>query len=192
MKRTSSRSGFTLIELLVVVTIIGILAGLAIPATSSAITAAKRAEAGAMVNQLRTAMTAYDTEYGRWPAIWTSEAVIDSSNTKLFQILTGAAAANAAGENPRRIVFMEFNTKVLRSGSLGATNTRGVANGDKFVDPWHQPYRFLVDYDYNNQITVPDLSSNNVITTTIAIWSLGNQKNYDVTNDSSKWITSWK
>jgi prepilin-type N-terminal cleavage/methylation domain-containing protein len=188
MKR--STAAFTLIELLVVVTIIGILAGLAIPATSSAITAAKRAEAGAMVNQLRTALTAYETEYGRWPSVWTSESAVESSNTELFGILTGSASTVAAGQNPRRIAFMEFSTKVLRSGSISSTNTRGAANGDKFVDPWSQAYQLQVDFDYDNKIAVGD--SQGDIPTTIAIWSRGNQRTYNATSDKSKYITSWK
>ncbi|NJK92863.1 MAG: type II secretion system protein [Blastochloris sp.] len=83
------RRGFTLIELLVVITIIALLAGLAFPAISAALTAAKKAEASTMINQLRVALTAYQTEYGNWPLALqgANDVAIDSSNSELYETL---------------------------------------------------------------------------------------------------------
>jgi prepilin-type N-terminal cleavage/methylation domain-containing protein len=59
MHKNSTRSGFTLIELMIVVAIIGILAGLAIPAFVNYSRRAKTAEATANVRALFTGAAAY-------------------------------------------------------------------------------------------------------------------------------------
>ncbi|MDX6766996.1 MAG: type II secretion system protein [Candidatus Methylacidiphilales bacterium] len=184
-----NRRAFTLIELLVVITIIGILAGLALPAVNGALNTARKAEAGAMVNQLRTAMVSYQTEYGTWPGLFTgTDASTNSGDTALYNILIGSTSATASDQNPRRIVFMEFNTKVLRS-NISSSNKTPDASGTKFVDPWHQAYWIQVDSDYNNQIAVGD--NQGTINASVAIWSRGPQKSYDGT-DKTKYVTTWK
>jgi prepilin-type N-terminal cleavage/methylation domain-containing protein len=61
-------SAFTLIELLVVIAIIGILAGLLLPALARAKVSAKVTTAKAEMQNLKTAITQYQTEYSRLPA----------------------------------------------------------------------------------------------------------------------------
>ena len=62
------QSAFTLIELLVVIAIIAILAGLAFPAVQGAMGSAKKAQARNDVNQLASAVKAFQLEYGKLPA----------------------------------------------------------------------------------------------------------------------------
>lgn len=65
---TSSRGGFTLIEIMVVVTIISVLAMLAVPAFARI---QRRAKTTAIMNDFRvfaTAFVAYSHENGSWPA----------------------------------------------------------------------------------------------------------------------------
>lgn len=177
MKRNS---GFTLIELLVVITIIGILAGLAFPAIQGALEAAKKAEANAMVNQLKIAMTSYQTEYGVWPSSAT-ESAFDAGT--LFTLLNG----NDTTDNPRKIVFMEFNTKSLRTGAAGPTNKLPAdppSSATTFVDPWHNEYQMAVDTDYDNEITGP--GSVGVVNSSVIIWSTGKDGTFD-TKDPKSW-----
>lgn len=59
-----SPSSFTLVELLVVISIIGLLAGLAIPAIQGGLAAARKAESASQLKQLGTLAVAYTTESG--------------------------------------------------------------------------------------------------------------------------------
>jgi prepilin-type N-terminal cleavage/methylation domain-containing protein len=62
------RSGFTIVELLVVVAIIATLVGLLLPAVQGAREAARRTQCGNNLRQLATAVLAYETQMGHFPA----------------------------------------------------------------------------------------------------------------------------
>ena len=62
------KKGFTLLELLIVVIIIGILALIAVPQFFSAADRAKDAKAKQILTSFRTAILAYRSVYGSWPA----------------------------------------------------------------------------------------------------------------------------
>lgn len=68
MKRDSSRQlGFTLIELMLVVSIIGILAAVAIPSYQDYVIKSKLAEATELVNPVRQAVSQYYDRWGQFP-----------------------------------------------------------------------------------------------------------------------------
>lgn len=66
MKRNRREQGFTFIELMVVVSIIGILAAVAIPAYQDYIVRSKLAEAAELMGPVKTAISQY---YDRWGSL---------------------------------------------------------------------------------------------------------------------------
>ena len=161
----ASRHAFTLIELLIVIAIIGILASLLFPAVNGAIDAARKAQAKNDVVQIATAVTAYETEYGRLPN--TNSGPQDVGGDWLKAL----GGSNAASLNPRQIVFIELNN--AKKGRSGLTN-------DNFVDPWGEKYRIAFDHDYDNTIASagetpgPTVSS---LRKRVAVWNKPPGKN---------------
>ncbi len=174
MKR---KNAFTLIELLVVVTIIAILAGLAVPAIGTALEAAKKAEATAVCTQLKTALSSYLTEYGAWQGVLNTEDPILSDNPVFVQLLLGESTEDP-NPNPRQIVFMEFDDDSLVDRTDA---TQG------FLDPWGFPYNVQVDHDYDNKIDAPGGSSQTVIRTNVIVWSDGKDEAFQSAKDPKSW-----
>jgi prepilin-type N-terminal cleavage/methylation domain-containing protein len=164
-----NRSAFTLVELLVVISIIAILAGLALPAVNGALDSARKAQAKNAAVQIANAVTAYETEYGRLPT--NSGTTVD---TTFIKILTGEDAAN----NPRGIVFMEV--QAWKKGK-GGTNAVG------YCDPWNAAtaYAIALDNNYDNKVNVStngDPSGSVTIMKKVGVWNVSTNSKYRVTS----------
>ena len=65
--RTSRKAGFTLVELLVAVSIVGILAGLAIPNMKAVLLRARATQLAGDMEVVRVAAQSYNSEHHSWP-----------------------------------------------------------------------------------------------------------------------------
>ncbi len=168
-------SAFTLIELLVVIAIIAILAGLLFPAAQSAFNSAKKTTAKNQSVQLATAITAYETEYGRLPS--NTSGKVDSA---LVSIL---CTTNDAVNNPRGVLFLE---------ATAWKNGKGGTNASGFCDPWTNVYALALDTNYVNQLSnvpyqpsIGAATNSTNITKHVGVWTVW-------TNGSKQYlINSW-
>ncbi len=135
-RSSAKASAFTLIELLVVIAIIAVLMGLLFPAAQSAINSAKKTTAKNQAVQIATAITAYETEYGRLPAFTGTNMA--ASNIAIL------CTTNDSINNPRAVLFME--AAAWKTGK-GGTNANG------FCDPWGSVYSVALDTNYVNQLS---------------------------------------
>lgn len=200
MKMSSSISrgrAFTLIELLVVIAIIGILAGLMFPAATGVLAKAERAHAENTAYNLKNAISAYFTEYRKYPVDprggGSSESAPLRTDNTLMDILLGADSqkTGSGALNPRGISFYtDKAAKPMGGGEYRKGVTLQSDGGGELWDPWGRHYYVRMDLDYNNRTERPDWdkggSKSDVLPESILVWSSGKDKEESNASDNIK------
>lgn len=184
---------FTLLELLVVIAIIGVLAGLMYPATTGALRRAERTHAEHTAYNLKNAISAYFTEYRKYP--------VDPSNTndtseirtdhELMDVLLGAdSQKEAGGLNPRGTAFYtDRAAKPAGDGNYRKGVRLEADGGGELWDPYGDYYYVRMDLDSNNRVEKPTWDESNdaqMLPESILVWSAGKDKDETTSQDNIK------
>ena len=140
-QRPARRGGFTLIELIIAMTIVVILASVALPAYSGYVARARRADARTQLMQVAQFMQRFYAANDSFAQDRAGNAVIDQmpaslkqspeSGNKLYALAIPAATLNAAGYEIRMVPVAGASMANDPCGTLTLTSTgvRGVLAG---------------------------------------------------------------
>lgn len=154
-----NKKGFTLVELLVVVAIIGILAAILVPNVRQNLERAKVAKTKALISSLEYALTAYQNDFGKYPASYDLQGLFialteqaktsyepDADETRKYKrgedYYTDEMGLNAAAS-----VFL--NNALGNAGVPAVGLTAQQDEEFVFVDAWDRPIYYISSEEYN-------------------------------------------
>ena len=147
-----------------VISIIGLLAGLGLPAINGAIKAGKKAEVSAMAESIKTAVSAYYAEYSAYPS--------NASGKTDLVFLNLISTTNTNGGNYRGIAFLEvppkFTNGVAGNGDLGLVPPKGY--GTKMTNFYIQIDSSGLGYVDPTKSSGTRVTNKNV-PSTVAVWA---------------------
>jgi len=142
----------------VVISIIGLLAGLGLPAINGAIQAGKKAEVAAMAESIKTAVNAFYAEYSTYPS--------NTSGKTDLAFLNLISTTNTNGGNYRGIAFLEVPPK-FTNATLGLVTPSGFCKNKA-----QSNFLVLIDTQglgYVNPKSVSSVTNTNVASS-VAVW----------------------
>ena len=181
--RATSTRAFTLVELLVVISIIAVLAGILLPATTSVMNNARKTQAKSTEMQIVTAIKGFQADYGVYPLPADAPPNTDvcfgsnaPTQAELFHILRADGQANGAAVNPRAVVYIELpNAKNMVPDQAKS----GVGSDGMLYDPWGKIYLIGIDGDYDDTVNNPystNAGSSPKLRTGVIVYSWGPDK----------------
>ncbi|MCE9612376.1 MAG: hypothetical protein K8R23_19425 [Chthoniobacter sp.] len=153
-------------SLLITFVVLAILGVLLFPAISDHLEPGPKVPARMDSANLTTALRAYLAEYGQWPAFTGDGLFLDEvRNAQLLHTL----CAKDDASNPRKILFFEGRNADKSRGKYrkGFNPETGA-----YIDPWGNPYRLVLDSDYDGQIANPYVDDP-PIGARVIVWSPG-------------------
>jgi type II secretory pathway pseudopilin PulG len=138
----------------VVISIIGLLAGLGLPAINGALQAGKKAEVTAMAESIKTAVNAFYAEYSAYPS--------NASGRTDKDFLTLMSTTNTNGGNYRGIAFLEVPPK-FTNASLGLVTPSGFYKAQS-------NFFLAIDTNGTGVLTNRVGSINYVVPSSVAVW----------------------
>ena len=141
-----------------VISIIGLLAGLGLPAINGAIQAGKKAEVAAMAESIKTAVNAFYAEYSTYPS--------NTSGKTDLAFLNLISTTNTTGGNYRGIAFLEVPPK-FTNATLGLVTPSGFCKNKA-----QSNFLVLIDTQglgFVNPKSVSSVTNTNVASS-VAVW----------------------
>ena len=143
------------------ISIIGMLAGLGLPAINGAIKAGKKAEVSAMAESIKTAVNAFYAEYSAYPTDSSGKSFTNTSK----DFLTLMSTTNSTGvsvANSRGIAFLEVPPK-FTNATLGLVTPSGFYKAQS---------NFFLAIDTNGAGVLTNMvgSKSYVVPASISVW----------------------
>lgn len=137
------------------------------------------------VYQLKNGLSAYFTEYRKYPLEIEKANLTTTTGHPLLTILVGNDDPAAVAYNPRKIAFFTGKQARVKDGRY----TRGIEyseDGPSYLwDPWGNLYHVRLDTDYDNQIENPEFPGQ-LLPVSIAVWSAGPDGDFSTWKDNIK------
>ncbi|MFK7851218.1 MAG: prepilin-type N-terminal cleavage/methylation domain-containing protein [Akkermansiaceae bacterium] len=177
---TSKKAGFTLVELLVVIAIIAVLAAAGFAGGNAAIQKARKVTAQSVASSIESGIESFYSDYSALPDP-TGSATEDNTpyetdqanGIQLLEILLGLETGTDI-QNDKKVRYLSL--KEARSGNRdGIVYDSGGTAIQGLFDAWGEPYFVVLDYNYDERITVSPQGSTSTTLNgrRVAVYSLG-------------------